>query len=585
MQREKEGLPSVVQRDKKVELLAPAGSFESLKGAVHAGADAVYMGGALFSARAYADNPDDEGLIKAVRYCHFYGRKLYLAVNTLLKQKEIDTDLYDFMSKAYEAGIDGVIVQDLGVMRFIGSKFPDLPIHLSTQASVMTAEGAEFLRSQIPSVTRVVPARELSLEELRRFRDRTDLEIEVFVHGALCICYSGMCLMSSYIGDRSGNRGRCAQPCRKEYEAGFAGLGGAGTISDGLANGINRTISGGGKYLLSPKDQCLIEDIPALIDIGVDSFKIEGRMKSPEYTAGTVAVYRQKIDEACGNGGEIFFCGVSDVVTADRADTRDLDILAELYNRGGFNRGYLFCHNGRDMMSLLRPNHSGTRIGRVEKTNGREAQILTEGRVYDHDVLEIRHGEKKIFEFTTAQDCPAGGVLKTLTMKDSRAAKGDTVYRTRCNRLLENIRNTYIDGTLKIPVNITFTAHADRETLLTFGYISDDPELTVKVVGNPATKAMKAPMTGESIRKHLGKLTDTGFEVASVEPDIDGGLFIPVSQLNDMRREACRRLESAIYERVRPVRLDRSNEKGSDSTGSLCVDTVTGRINELYNTC
>ena len=552
----------------KIELLAPAGSFDSLKGAVHAGADAVYMGGALFSARAYAENPDDTGLLKSVEYCHFYGRKLYLAVNTLLKPDEIHTQLYDFVSKAYEAGIDAVIVQDLGVMRFIENNFRGLPIHVSTQASVMTASGAEYLRSQIPSVTRVVPARELSLEELKQFRKETDLEMEVFVHGALCVCYSGMCLMSSYIGDRSGNRGRCAQPCRKLYESG----------------GFGKSVEG---YLLSPKDQCLIDNIPELIEAGIDSFKIEGRMKSPEYTAGTVAVYRRKIDEVTGSHGGYLkndsfdACRKNGTSCADekndnifsRVNADDKQILMELYNRGGFNNGYLRKHNGNDMMSMKRPNHSGVPVGKVERVNGREAVIRLTANVYSHDVLEIRRAdETKVFEFTTAETAGHGTVIKTITMKDPRANVGDEVYRTRCNELLRTISETFLETDLKIPVNIRFEAHKGQRIRLSFIASADTGNLSVDVFGDEPEPAEKSPATDESIKKQLLKLGETRFTAISADIDIDNDLFIPVSLLNSMRREATEKLEQKIIESNRPDRGSlKINEKQNDSIDSGCL--------------
>lgn len=540
----------------------------------------LYIWAAPFSARAYADNPDDEGLKRSVEYCHFYGRKLYLAVNTLLKQDEIDNALYNYMAAACEAGIDGTIVQDFGVMKFINDRIPGLPIHISTQVSIMTAGGAEYLRSKYPSVTRVVPARELSIDELRRLRSETDLEIEVFVHGALCFCYSGMCLMSSYIGDRSGNRGRCAQPCRKMYDP--------------------------GSYLLSPKDQCLLEDLPELIETGIDSFKIEGRMKSPEYTAGTVAVYRHRIDEICGQGRETYslFNKKTDkknTTDLDKYDNRKLNdkvdhidksilslnlnnaceegsgkkVLAELYNRGGFNRGYLHERNGRDMMSMLRPNHSGVEVGAVEKVSGREASIRLTERLYEHDVLEIRRGENSIFEFTTAQENDPKDLIKVLTMKDKRAAVGDRVFRTRCNKLLELIRNDYVENDLKLPVNISFKAKEGSNAVLEICcaahkkdpskiIISDTTDICITIEGVPAVKAQKSPITAESIRKQLNKLGDTRFETENINIDIDENLFIPVSQLNDMRREGCVRLERAIIEAAGPKWKIIDNENGND---------------------
>ena len=236
------------------ELLAPAGSFEHLKAAVAAGADAIYMGGEKFGARAYAHNFSREDMIEALQFAHFHERKLYLTVNTLMKEKELFEELGDFLFPYYENGLDGVIVQDIGAVRFIRENFPDLEIHGSTQLTVTDFRGAVAAKRM--GMTRVVPAREISLEEIAAIRQNTSLEIECFVHGALCYCYSGQCLLSSMIGGRSGNRGQCAQPCRLPY-----------------------TIEGEKKYYLSPKDICTLDLIPELAEAGIDSFKIEGRMK------------------------------------------------------------------------------------------------------------------------------------------------------------------------------------------------------------------------------------------------------------------------------------------------------------------
>lgn len=247
---------------KKVELLAPAGSFQALKGAVSAGADAIYLGGQQYGARAYADNFSKEEICQGIHLAHVFGRKIYLTVNTLVKEKELDL-LYDFLLPFYESGLDGVIVQDLGVLRLIRDSFPELSLHASTQMSLTGYRGADFLQKE--GVSRIVPARELSLEEIKRIKEYTGIEIESFIHGAMCYCYSGQCLFSSILGGRSGNRGRCAQPCRLPY----------------------RTEEGRGEcYPLSMKDMCTLEILPELIEAGIDSFKIEGRMKRPEYAAG-----------------------------------------------------------------------------------------------------------------------------------------------------------------------------------------------------------------------------------------------------------------------------------------------------------
>ncbi len=245
---------------KQVEILAPAGSYDGMRAAMNAGCDAVYIGGSSFGARAYADNPDTGVLLRAIDEAHIRGKKLYLTVNTLLKEDELAGQLYSFLEKYYLQGLDAVIVQDVGVLHFIHEHFPKLPIHASTQMTLTMAQGANLLKDY--GVTRLVASRELSLKEIQILRENTKLEIEAFVHGALCYCYSGQCLMSSIIGGRSGNRGRCAQPCRMPYQ---------------LFLGDKKLSSDQEKYLLSPKDINMAALIPEFIEAGINSFKIEGR--------------------------------------------------------------------------------------------------------------------------------------------------------------------------------------------------------------------------------------------------------------------------------------------------------------------
>ena len=299
----------------KSELLAPAGSPEAFYGAIRAGADAVYLAGKSFGARAYADNFTEEDLKAAIRFAHLYGRKVYLTVNTLVKESEM-TLLPDFLSPYYEEGLDGVIVQDLGVIRLLRECFPDLALHASTQLSVTGPKGAELLASL--GVTRIVPARELSLKEVLAIKRQTGLEMECFIHGALCYSYSGQCLFSSMLGGRSGNRGRCAQPCRLPYC---------------------------GSYPLSLKDLNTSALIPELLEAGIDSFKIEGRMKSPEYVAGVTGIYRNLIDR---------------IRKGDFAITeREREMLASLYVRGGVSDGYYHRRNGAEMISGEAPGYRG----------------------------------------------------------------------------------------------------------------------------------------------------------------------------------------------------------------------------------
>ena len=304
-----------------LELLAPAGNLQTLKKVVDAGCDAVYFGGSMFGARAYADNFCFNDAIEGIKYAHLFNAKAFLTVNTLIKNIEY-SKLYLYIKEYRDAGIDAVLVQDFSVLKFIRDNFPDLDVHASTQMSVTSQFGVSFLQDQ--GVKRIVLARELSLGEISDIYENTGAELEAFVHGAICVCYSGQCLLSSMLGGRSGNRGRCAQPYRLPYE-----------LYDG-----NKMISGNSRYLLSPKDMCLIKNIPELSDAGVYSLKIEGRMKSEEYASGVVSVYRKYIDR---------------YLSTDRpyeVSNEDMDILMGLGNRSGFTDIYIKNYNGPKLMSM-----------------------------------------------------------------------------------------------------------------------------------------------------------------------------------------------------------------------------------------
>lgn len=338
-----------MEKKAKVELLAPAGNAEAFYGAIHAGADAVYLGGNRFGARAYAENFTEEELIQCIRYAHIWGRKVYLTVNTLVKEAEF-SELYDYICPYYKAGLDGVIIQDIGVLSFVREHFPGMELHASTQMTLTSAAGVKLLQNM--GVCRVVPARELCLSEIRTIKEETGVTIEAFVHGAMCYCYSGQCLFSSILGGRSGNRGRCAQPCRLPYRVGSA--------VDSNKKGKQNNKNGQEKYTypLSLKDMCTVEHISELIEGGIDSFKIEGRMKKPEYAAGVTAVYRKYIDA--------YYEGRSTKVSA-----KDLEILAGLYIRSERQNGYYYKHNGKDMVTLDSPAYSGSdeaEIARIRNT-------------------------------------------------------------------------------------------------------------------------------------------------------------------------------------------------------------------------
>ena len=374
----------------KAELLAPAGSYEGLQAVVKAGADAVYIGGSMFGARAYANNPQQEEMLEAIDYAHIHGKQIYLTVNTLLKNKELYGQLYDYLAPYYQQGIDAVIVQDLGVLSFLKKEFPNLPIHASTQMAVTGAKGAGLLKEA--GVSRIVTARELSLKEIHEIYQETGMEIESFVHGALCYCYSGMCLFSSMLGGRSGNRGRCAQPCRLPYTA---------------YKGKQQISQEEQSYLLSPKDMCTVDILPEILQAGVYSLKIEGRMKRPEYAAGVTSVYRKYLDLYEKNPKNY------EVAAEDR------QILLDLYQRDGFNQGYYHSHNGKEMMAVVNQKEQNKK----QKIAGKRNEALFEQLKKEY--LDTKKQEKINGNFILFANSPA---ILDLDFQDIHVqVMGDTV--------------------------------------------------------------------------------------------------------------------------------------------------------------
>jgi len=395
----------------KAELLAPAGSYEAMEAAVLAGADAVYLGGHLFGARAYANNLDESALKEAIDFVHLHGRKLYLTVNTLVKERELKEQLYTYLAPFYEHGLDAVIVQDIGVFSFIRKYFPDLSLHASTQMTITGPYGAKLLKEM--GAKRIITARELSLEEIRdihKTEGLQTLEIESFVHGALCYCYSGQCLFSSIVGGRSGNRGRCAQPCRLPYQAEWNG----------------KKISEKEKpYLLSLKDLCSIELLPDILEAGVTSLKIEGRMKKPEYTAGVVSIYRYYLDQYLEQGRKGF-----------SVSKEDKKILQDLYNRGGFTKGYYLEQNGRKMMFLE---------GKGEKEPGRNEALFQEIREQfcNRKPKEAIYGKARICSGEKAQlTVMFGGQTVTVIGGIVSFAQNQSMTKEEIQKQLEKTGNT-----------------------------------------------------------------------------------------------------------------------------------------------
>ena len=388
----------------EIELLAPAGSYEIFLAVIAAGADAVYVGGNAFGARAYANNFSEEELLAAIDYAHLHHRKLYLTVNTLFKEKELYKQLYTYLLPYYRQGLDAVIVQDMGAFSFIKEHFPDLEIHTSTQMTITNRYGAKMMKDL--GAKRVVTAREMSFAEIEDIAKNVDVEIESFVHGALCYCFSGQCLLSSIIGGRSGNRGRCAQPCRLPYEA--------------YTEDKKRISNPKQPYLLSPKDLCTIEMIPQLIKAGIYSFKIEGRMKQAEYAAGVVSLYRQYIDLYLKKGEAGY-----------RVSKEDYQKLLDLGNRSGFTEGYYKKHNGADMITFEQPSHK--KGNETLQSYIRETYLNTEIK------------EKIKGTLILSQDLPA---IMTVSYEDFYVTvEGETVQRAQkqplaLEKVEENLKKT-----------------------------------------------------------------------------------------------------------------------------------------------
>jgi len=522
---------------KDIEILAPAGSVLGMTAAFNGGADAVYMGGSRFGARAYADNPNEDELKQAIDYAHLHHKKLYLTLNTLLKDRELEDEVYRFLNPYYKEGLDGVLVQDMGLFAMLKESFPGLPLHASTQMTITGTDMSQWLEKQ--GMERIVLSRELSIDEIRRIRQSTKMELEVFVQGALCYCYSGQCLMSSMIGGRSGNRGRCAQPCRLPYQA----------------DGDKRP-----SYLLSPKDICTLEDIPDLVDAGVNSLKIEGRMKKPEYAALTAWLYRHYVDMYLEQGRDKY-----------RVERKDVEKLMDLYNRGGFSGGYFRQHNSESMIFRERPNHMGLMCGEVtEKGSIRAVTALRVG-----DVVEVRPGNgKEPVQWTLEQNVREGEIFwPDRSKKDKKGPKftaGTKSYRMRNQALIDQIHETYVRPELKEKIYGTLRIVKGFPAILTVTL----GEISHTVEGEIVEGAKNRPMAEEQLKKPILKTGSTPFVFEKLDVITDGESFIPNQQLNELRRQGMELLENSFLEqfhRVDGILPEKViSEKNISARGAVC---------------
>ena len=504
----------------KPEILAPAGSMEGLKAAIAAGCNAVYIGGNRFGARAFANNLDQDEMLEAIAYCHLHDVKLYMTVNTVLKDREIKEALFSYLRPYYEAGLDAVIVQDMGVLRFISRHFPKLAIHASTQMTLTMGKGKEFLEKY--HVNRIVPARELTLRELCTMRRETSMELEVFVHGALCYCYSGQCLFSSMLGGRSGNRGRCAQPCRLPYHMAEQ----------------NRSEDA---YLLSPKELCNLPYLAEMIEAGIDSFKIEGRMKRTEYTAFVTSMYRKYVDLYFALGKEKY----RDYIKKNQKEwEEDLQNLSDLYNREGFTQGYLTGQAGDSaqrhpgqkgtMLASKRPKHGGVLVGTVQKVNPKEVIYKVQKTIHAQDVVEFRnHSLTPSYEYTLGEDVPAGTLVTARYKKGSEIRIGDQVYRTKNAALLEKIAQDYLRTNEQVSVQGHCVAQKGQPLSLTVTLKGQ----TICCQGEICQKAKKRAIDESDIRKILQKTGNSPFYFDKLSIEAEENVFCG-RWIKQLRRDA-----------------------------------------------
>ena len=483
-----------------MENLAPAGNREALERAEAAGADAVYLGYAAFSARAGAGNFDRQELEEAIRYAHLRHMRVHVTVNTLVKDGELE-DVAEVLRLLRDLRADAVLVQDLGVLRMIRERFPELTVHASTQMAIHNRTGVNWCKKQ--GIRRVVLARECSLDEIRKCAE-TGIEIEVFGHGAQCVAVSGLCLFSSMVGERSGNRGRCAQPCRMEYN--YRGQWGA---------------------WLSPRDVCLRDELPKLKEAGVASVKLEGRLKRPEYVAVVTESYRKGLDSL-------------DRGSFEKADEKEKEGLLQIFNRGGFMKGYALGCEDAGVIFPGAVNHRGIRIGSVANADGKLARVRLEKDLRDGDGLALRGGRDEAGLVYAGPDVPAGGTAVLRLRPDVKVKAGYEVYR------LTDAAQMAAASSLKgrtVPADLYLRAMPGEALTLT----ATDGESYTTVTGETVSAAKTRAATEEELVRSLKKTGDTVFVPREVKAET-AGAFVPVSQVNAIRREA---LERLAEERIR----------------------------------
>lgn len=485
-----------------IELLAPAGSYEALIAAVQNGANAIYLGGSEFSARAFATNFNREEIINGVKYAHLRGVKIYVTVNVLYSDSQFD-ELTEYITFLYTNQVDALIIQDIGLLKLVRDMFPDFEVHMSTQASIYNLEGVKFFEKL--GVKRVVLSRENTLFEIKEVCSNSELDVEVFVHGAICISYSGQCLMSSYIGKRSGNKGMCAQPCRLAYKL----------------KKDDTIVSRKETYLLSPKDLCTIDSIHELIDCGVKSFKIEGRMKRPEYVATIVKEYRRAIDGYFTKQKFNQILAIKD--------------MKAMFNRG-FTGGYLL--NDLDFMADKYPGNRGVEIGKVISYNASKKRVAIKlcDQLMQNDRINFKNDltrtiTKLYLNNRLVNHGDKGDIIEIEL--DQRVASDEIVYKVSDIALINSAKNSYQKENIKIPVKIECIGRSGKPLKLIINdgenIVSGETNLNIELANN-------IPLSKDRIKEQLSKLGNTVYVAEELNIDFDEQGIISIKELNQLRR-------------------------------------------------
>ncbi len=503
----------------KYELLAPAGNMECLIAAIQAGCDAVYIGGKRFGARSFADNFTKEEIVEAINYAHLYGVKIYVTLNIIVYESEVE-DFINYVRFLHQNNVDAIIMQDLGMMDLIRKKFPNLEVHASTQMNIHTFEGAKVLNDL--GVKRVVLARETDFEIIKKIKKELDIEVETFIHGALCVSYSGQCLMSYLIGKRSGNRGTCAQICRKKY-----------SLVDDKNNIIEKD-----KYLLSTKDLCTVKEIDKLINIGINSFKIEGRMKRKEYVYLVVSTYKKVIDSYLKTGK----------LEVDESLIEDLKLI---FNRD-FTKGFMFNEDNSNIVNIDTSNHKGIKIGKVLNYENGFITIKLDKEVSINDGLRIISNNKEYgiilnnfyIDKILVKEAKKGDIISF--KYTGKAKKEDIIVKTTDYKQIKKIEDSLKNNKRKINISFDVIAEKDKSLILN---VNDGKNTVTVATEKKLEESVNRSLTKELLEKQLNRLGNTIYNLDNINITLEDNLFIDIKSINDLRRNAIEMLnQKRLYE-------------------------------------